>query len=266
MQTVEQFAAHSPGLLHCRAVFLGQRLEIKQFRYASYLAVNPLTLSYGQQGTVVLFRYGVVVIYGLSALEETRLLEELAPYVRDPIKDIEEESLQIRRLDAEEGFFEGVLQLTDLSVERLQLLADVLAKSVVLSFYEHAVATTFDQVEPLANNLRARGRGSESNKELLKRIGEILSIQSKMVGRVEVGDKPDLLWEFPQLEKLYQRMETEFEIRERHLALERKFMVITRATQTMLDLLQHNRSLRVEWYIVILILVDILISLGSKLF
>ena len=265
MQTAEQLEMHSTEVLHCRAVFLGQRLELKQFRYASYLAVNPLTLSYGHQGIIVLFRYGVVVAYGLSALEETRLLEELAPYVRDPIKDIEEESLQIRRHDDEEGFFEGVLQLAEFSVERLQLLADVLAKSVVLSFYEHTVASTFDQVEPLADNLRARGRGSESNRELLKRIGEILAIQSKMVGRVEVGDKPDLLWDYPQLEKLYQRIETEFEIKDRHLALERKLMVITRATQTMLDLLQHNRSLRVEWYIVILILVDILISLGGKL-
>lgn len=266
MQTAEEMTHETAVLLRCRAVFLGQRLELKQFRHTRFLATNPLTLNYGQQGTIVLFRYGVVVSYGLGALEEARLLEELAPYVRDPIPDIEEEVLELQENPAEEGFYDGILHLADFSVERLQLLADVLAKSVVLSFYEHAVATTFDQIEPLANNLRTTGRGRETNKALLKRIGEILAIQSKMVGRVEVGDKPDLLWEYPQLEKLYQRVETEFEIKERHLALERKFLVITRATQTMLDLLQHNRSLRVEWYIVILIMVDILISLGAKLF
>ena len=265
MHKAESLFVDSTNVLHCRAVLLGQRLELKQFRTSTYLAVNPLTLRYGQHGTVVLFRYGVVVMYGLGAIEETRLLEELTPYVRDPMQNTEEELLELRTQVGEEGFMEGVLQLADFSVERLQLLADVLAKSIVLSFYEHAVASTFDQIEPLANNLRTTGRGHESNKKLLKRIGEILAIQSKMVGRAEVGDKPDLLWESPQFEKLYQRIETEFEIKERHLALERKLQVITRATQTMLDLLQHKRSLRVEWYIVILIMVDILISIGSKL-
>ena len=107
--------------------------------------------------------------------------------------------------------------------------------------------------------------GGEKDKELLAQIGDILSIQSKMVGRVEVSEKPEVLWEFPELEKFYMRLDDEYEIKERHLALERKLQLITKATETMLDLLQHKRSLRVEWYIVILIVIDILITLSEKL-
>ena len=40
-----------------------------------------------------------------------------------------------------------------------------------------------------------------------------------MVGRAEIGDKPELLWEHPELERLYALLETEFEIRERLAAL-----------------------------------------------
>ena len=135
----------------------------------------------------------------------------------------------------------------------------------MLAYYEKAVGATFDQVEPLAEQLKHRGRSGTGNKILLQRIGEILSIQSKMVGRVEVSDKPEVLWEYPMLERLYQRIEDEYEIKERHVALERKLQLISRATETILDLLQHNRSLRVEWYIVILIVIEILITLGEKL-
>jgi uncharacterized Rmd1/YagE family protein len=145
------------------------------------------------------------------------------------------------------------------------VVAGVLAKSVVLAYYEKAVGAAFDQVEPLAEQLKSKGRSGTGNKILLQRIGEILSIQSKMVGRVEVSDKPEVLWEFPVLERLYQRIEDEYEIKERHVALERKLQLISRATETILDLLQHNRSLRVEWYIVILIVIEILITLGEKL-
>jgi len=246
-------------------MYLGQRIELKQFRYTQYIATNPLAINYGHDGIVILFRYGVAVMYGLSALEENRLQEELVPYVRDAFPEFEEESLDIRIKNETEGFVEGNLCLSDDSIQRLQIVAGVLAKSVVLAYYEKTVGATFDQVEPLAERLKRKGRGGTSNKLLLQRIGDILAIQSKMVGRVEVSDKPELLWEYPMLERLYQRIEDEYEIKERHLALERKLQVISRATEMMLDLLQHNSTLRVEWYIVILIVIEILITLGEKL-
>jgi uncharacterized Rmd1/YagE family protein len=258
----------SPGtgkVLKCRAVYYGQRIELKQFRQTQSIASNPLAINYGHEGIVILFRYGVTVTFGLSALEENRLHEELSPYLRDPLTEIEEESLDVWVKDNSDGFAEGSLCLTDLSIQRLQVVAGVLAKSVVLAYYEKAVGAAFDQVEPLAEQLKSKGRSGTGNKILLQRIGEILSIQSKMVGRVEVSDKPEVLWEFPVLERLYQRIEDEYEIKERHVALERKLQLISRATETILDLLQHNRSLRVEWYIVILIVIEILITLGEKL-
>ena len=53
----------------------------------------------------------------------------------------------------------------------------------------------------------------------------------------------------------------EAEIRERGLAMERKLGLISRTAQTLLDLLQARRSLRVEWYIVALFVVEILFNL-----
>lgn len=251
--------------LNCRAVYLGQRIDLRQFRSTQHLATNPLAIHYGHDGIVVLFRYGVAVMYGLTALEENRLFDELASYIRDPLSETEDETLDIELQQDKDGFMEGNLCLKDISIQHLQLVAATLAKSVVLEYYEKTVGKTFDQVEPLAENLKRHGRGGTSNKILLQRIGEILSIQSKMVGRVEVNEKPELLWEYPDLERLFQRLEDEYEIKERHIALERKLQVISRATETILDLLQNNRSLRVEWYIVILIVIEILITLGEKL-
>jgi uncharacterized Rmd1/YagE family protein len=57
------------------------------------------------------------------------------------------------------------------------------------------------------------------------------------------------------------RLESEFELRERHLALERKLDLISRTAETLLKLLNNNRALRVEWYIVILIVAEIMLTL-----
>ena len=68
-----------------------------------------------------------------------------------------------------------------------------------------------------------------------------------------------------RMERFYLLLEAEYEISERHIALERKLDLISRTAETLLDLLHSQRSLRVEWYIVILIVVEIVLSLIEKL-
>jgi uncharacterized Rmd1/YagE family protein len=82
-----------------------------------------------------------------------------------------------------------------------------------------------------------------------------------MVGRVAVSDKPDVLWDRPELERLYARLTDEFEIPDRFEAVESKLDLIGRTIQTAVNLVQSRRSHRVEWYIVILIVCEIVLTL-----
>jgi len=86
-----------------------------------------------------------------------------------------------------------------------------------------------------------------------------------MMGWVEVSEKPELLWDHPEHERLYLRLEDEYELSERHAALDRKLSLLSRTAQTVLSILQDKRTLRVEWYITILIVIEIFITLGEKL-
>jgi len=65
---------------------------------------------------------------------------------------------------------------------------------------------------------------------------------------------------------LFARLEDEFELRERHTAIERKLELISRTSNTLLELLSSRHTLRVEWYIVILIIFEILLSLYASAF
>ena len=81
-----------------------------------------------------------------------------------------------------------------------------------------------------------------------------------MIGRVAAGDKPDLLWDRPDLERLYGRLAAEYELIERSEAVDRKLELVGDTTRTALDLVQDQRSTRLEWYIIGLIAIEILIS------
>jgi len=189
-----------------RAFFIGQRLDLRAFEKASRLMVSPLMVSAGAHGVAVLFRYGVVVLFGLSAVEEAAFLNDMKAFVVQPFDKVESEEVDLVRA-GEDGVDGSHIQLSEFDLPRLQVVADVLAKSVVLGHYETALAQTFDRIEPLATKLQTGARFMHQSRELLRHIGDVLLIQSKMVGRVEVSEKPELLWEQPQYERLFIRLE-----------------------------------------------------------
>lgn len=250
---------HAVGV---RAHFLARRIDLKGFDAGDRLAPAPLAVAAGRQGAAVVLRYGVVVLFGLGEDEERAFLARIRPLLKHPFAVPETEATRILfdRTHPEGPYGDAVVVAAP-DVERVQVVADVLAKSVVLAHYEAQTERVFDRVEPLVTELAARGRTGRHSRDLLAHIGGALAVQHQTVGRVAVAEKPEVLWERPDLERLYLRLEEEYEIRERDQALERRLSLIRRTAGTALELLHNRRSLRVEWYIVLLIAVEILLTL-----
>ncbi|MCG8368591.1 MAG: RMD1 family protein [Pseudanabaenales cyanobacterium] len=244
------------------ALFFGQSINLEPFANTNSLALSPLMVEAGEQGCAVLFNYGAVVVFGLPPVTEVKFLNDLRTLTIEPFTHPETEEVLIR-LDANSfsKVEDGIILLPKFDILSLQIVADILAKSVVLAHYEEGAAAVFDQIEPFAASLQRLTWGRSEGRELLKQIGGALLIQHKMMGRVEIVDKPELLWDSPELDRLYLRLEDEYEIRDRHLALERKLELVSRTAQTALELQQQNTGLRLEWYVVILIVAEVLLSL-----
>jgi required for meiotic nuclear division protein 1 len=250
------------GAIAVCAYLLGERLDTRSAEGDGALGAAPVTLSVPGGGVAVLFRYGVAVQFGVRPEAGERFLASLAPFVTEPLPfpDHDEATLVIRP-DADQSIdAAGNIVLREATIERLQLVADALAKNLVLAYYETRIAAIFDRIEPLAATLRRSGRAGARSRELLQHIGEVLTMQHKMVGRVETGEKPELLWERPELERLYMRLADEYELRERDRALDRKLDIISRTVETLLGLVQTRSSARVEWYIVLLIIAELVLA------
>lgn len=250
--------------LSARAFFVGERIDLRALESTDPLATNPFTCKAGQSGFAILFRYGTVILFNLEPLEEASFLTALKPFVCNEFPEIytENSTLIIDSRRQERVDQEGI-HLQDLNVERLQIVAVILAKSVVLDHYEKRVAGIFDRIEPLAIAIQNQGRQRPKDRELLRHIGGTLLMEQRMVGLVEIGEKPEALWDHPDLERLYLKLEDEYELRDRFRALDRKLILITKTAETALELMQHDSNQRLEWYIVILIIVEILLNLYS---
>ena len=190
------------SVVSVRALLLGERIDLKGLESSQRLAVNPLLISAGEGQYAALFRYGVVVLFGVNPLQEVTFLDQLKRLVGQPFPRIETEETRMRVDPGGEDRVEGgEVCVREVTVETLQVVADVVAKSVVLGYYEASLATAFDAVEPFALGLKGGGRTTPKQADLLRYVGETLLIQHRMVGRVEVGEKPDVLWEEPALDR-----------------------------------------------------------------
>jgi uncharacterized Rmd1/YagE family protein len=249
--------------LSARTFLVGERLDTRALERAGVVASAPAMLAIGRCGCAALFRYGVVVLFDVSAADEASFLASLGAFVSDPLDRPEGD--QVRLVAQPQGDEQvdptGTIVVKEISIERLQAVAEILAKNALLSHYESTVAEAFDRIEPLAAELRKKGRTGRQPRELLRHIGDVLLTEHKMVGRAEASEKPELLWEHPELERLYGRLEAEYELRDRARALEAKLDLISRTCETLLALVQNQRTARIEWFIVVLICAELLLTI-----
>src|SRR3979490_3023030 len=250
-----------PQQLTAHALLIGDRINTAGFE-GQVLSSAPLAVQVGSSGLAVVFRYGVVVFIGLSTEEEADFLErlQLRPVGKIPPPEEEWAKIQVAK-EAEEPIpVGGPILVREFSLERLLVISDALAKSVVLGRDEREVTNVFDTIEPFARELANFGKTSRNRTDLLKLLGNALLVQHRLSGRVAVGEKPDVLWDRPDLERLYARLEDEYELSERAETLNRKLGVIADTANTLADIIDTQRSLRLELIVVILIAFEIVVT------
>src|SRR5688572_12832178 len=112
-----------------RALNLADRIEVKGLdpRLSNHL---PVTVAVGATGCAMLFRSGAVVFFGVDTIAQERFIHDLEPRMTGRYKtpEVERAIIRIGEQDAVEP---DALILKESTIERLQVVAEILAKSVV---------------------------------------------------------------------------------------------------------------------------------------
>jgi uncharacterized Rmd1/YagE family protein len=245
-----------------RALLLGDRIDTSGLERHEVLSTTPLAFRIEGGPFVVFFRYGVVVLFGMTPQQEDEILRSLEGRVIGRLERREEESAQIEIApDKDEQVTpSGTIVLKALLPEHVLIIADAVATNLILAHDERNVSAVFDVIEPLARELAEHGRTPGGRRAILKHIGNALLVQQRVSGLVAVAEKPDVLWERPDLERFYARLEDEYELKERADLLTRKLTVISDTGQALADIIDTERSLRLERIIIALILLEVIFT------
>jgi uncharacterized Rmd1/YagE family protein len=249
-----------------RALQLGEHIDVKGLEREDAFSSMPLAFRTSGGGMVVLFKSGAAVFFGMTPVEEEELIRSLKPRITAPLDERETETVRLSVRPEEDELLSasGALQIKAADSNRLLLVAEALAMSVALAYDERRIAVAFDRIDAVAQTLQ-QGRLPQSPRgTLLEQIGQALALQQRLAGRVDLDEKPDVLWDHPELERFWARLVDEYDLPQRGRAIARKLEVIRGTADTITDLMATRTSHRLEWYIIGLIMFEIVLSLSDR--
>jgi uncharacterized Rmd1/YagE family protein len=250
----------SPGcgkMVACARVLAG-RIDTR-----ALVEDNRKLLTGASDGLTFVFRYGAVVSITASGEAPHRIDAALKRYLRDPASTIEAETAEISltKQGTDRIGEDGQILLADGDEARLTLVAIVLARSAVLSRDEVLVSHAFDRIAPLVSDLRETGRTRFPVRQAMRLVGEVLAARHRVMATVQADERPDVLWDNPELDRLYARLEAEHELDDRAEVLERKFVALGDFAEVLLNIIQDKRAFRLELAIIALIAFEIVLAL-----
>jgi uncharacterized Rmd1/YagE family protein len=134
-------------------------------------------------------------------------------------------------------------------------------QSVALEYYEVLTDELITSSKHYILELEKRGRLSISKTNLLKYIGKVLNVKNSIVDNLYILDDPNLVWENEDLNILNRQLKSNFDINTRFKDLDYRLQIIEDNLTLFTDVLNVRESTRLEWIIIILIVIEIMIAL-----
>ena len=232
--------------------------ELRRYGYGSVYTVDDLR--------VYLFRFGAIVVEGSSRIDESTLRVIQSAVGRSVLPDtMESYSVKVepaRAGDPRIGWDQVVVP--ERSHELISAVALLIGQSAALERYEKAAQPIIDEALTLSRSLANRGTVPRATPAQVRLIGRLTSIRLELASLFYLLDRPEETWDDPQVAKLHDGLFNNLELHSRHQAMLQKFALIETVTDVVMATRQNIISTRLEWAIVILIVLEILLALLGK--
>lgn len=202
---------------------------------------------------VFLFDYGVVVIWGMSEVQEQRFLKELARFETEKLApdDVEVEFFNFYYTrEYQARIYNDFIALRDdrsSSYMTKLAISHAVAQSVKTSLFEELIASTVETCKDIPTQIALTGTIALSRSQINMQIGELFILRINIHLNGSVLDTPELFWVEPQLEPVYQAVRSYLEMDQRVGLLTQRLDVIADLLAVLKEQLSHGHGEKLEW-------------------
>lgn len=239
-----------------------QRYKASLFRDSVHFEIPLTDLS---KGDVFFFSYGAVVCWGLSKDIEMELLQLIKPFEEKHSEEIETDEFTFVYGDNPK-ILEDEIVLPNQEILTKLAISQGLAQSVKLGTFENAIQNSFNQSKNIPEDLATKGKISLSKNAIRKKMGELFIARNSINLHADVLDVPEFFWEYPELEPLYMMVANYLDLETRVDVLNHRLDVVHELFQMLGTELNHQHSSRLEWTIILLIIIEVVLTLLKDVF
>lgn len=218
-------------------------------------------------GDIFLFRgLGAFVCWNIPQ-EEISILNQVLPEfsaVKYPLDDVQNECEQLNYFKTDENstLLNGDIYFNCKNSEEKEILeklslSNAMALSCKLAMWEISLEKFSATVKHFPMLFKTGRTQIVSTEELLKKIGELLTIRHDINLYSDLLMTPDFYWDRKDLELLYTKTCTYLEISKRTVVMNEKLNHCSEVIEMLQSHLSNQYSHRLEWIIIILISVEI---------
>lgn len=228
---------------------------------------DEVFLSSGGDTYYYLFKHGIIAFFGFDQRTMHDIIETAIPAcVKYSGEHYLSEELRIYSTphDISIGYNEIGIPLLD--PETIRIILFNVAQSVALRSCSIKSLQLLDDTKQHTIQLEKLGYIRIRGSSLKKYIGKILNIKNSIVQDIYIFESHALTWENEYLNKIDQALKKIFEISTRYRSLTEDLQIIKENLELFKDLMQHRHSSFLEWIVIILIFIEVVDMIISRIF
>ena len=253
-----------------KAYHIQNSINLKQCKEALSSVViesssMDILLEIGEGKYGLIFNYGVIVFYECTPDDISNVFIELA-IVRD-IKELEyyTDDFGLKKTESEFKINFHYIALPIINEEVIRIAMLNLGQSLALKYYDAVSQDLLTSIRGFTGELETNGKLKIGQKSILRFVGKALNTQNRIAENLYIFDAPPVTWENEYLEKVNVALSKHFELSSRYRSIDSTFKIIKDNLSAYMDLYHHKESSKLEWIIIILILVEVIDTFISKL-
>ncbi|XP_027216025.2 required for meiotic nuclear division protein 1 homolog isoform X3 [Penaeus vannamei] len=214
---------------------------------------------------IYFFREGSVVFWNVPEIERDNVLRFLKKYEtgRYDEEAVEEEcesltyvysDLPTKTRLVKDKIILNTEGQTDLEK---YTFSNAMAMSVKLGIWESSLDKYIEKIEYVSEELSKTGRVVLTQDQVLQKMGQLFALRHLINLSSDLLDTPDFYWDHAELEQLYQKTANHLNISKRTSVMNVKLSHCIELMELLTSHLNEKHSARLEWIIIILIMVEV---------
>ena len=284
-EQMSQSSGSSGGIpVEVRSVYMARGIDIKRVinnkdlysGCAQHYDDKSLTITLDQERNeyITVFNYGSVVLFNVPIAMETHHLEGIkrhavvTPLSHLEVSDLNTDSYRLMIYPELVGLPSVVkanhLNIKTLDMNNITIVATVMSQTVSLDYYANDVDQMLEKFMQM--NLKVETNTKNAIRDLDKQqlyrlVASNNTVITNVLSKLGIFEGSDAAWENSDYHYTWEALRAEFELDYRFKDLSLKLDLIKNNARFYLDLLNAEKSEKLEWIIIVLIATEIILGL-----